>query len=59
MIIPSRISQFLIREYISPRGVYHTPGGHMAQFPAPCDYIHQGRAKQMETHKTFREICGC
>jgi hypothetical protein len=31
----------------------------MAQFPALCDYIQQGRATQAETHKKFKKICGC
>jgi hypothetical protein len=31
----------------------------MAQFPTLCDYIQQGRAQQAETHKEYREICGC
>jgi hypothetical protein len=42
MTIPSRICDFLMHEYISPHGVYHTPDGHMAQFPVLCDYIQQG-----------------
>jgi hypothetical protein len=37
-------------EYISPCGVYHTPDGHLAQFPTLCDYIEQERAKQLDTH---------
>jgi hypothetical protein len=40
MTIPSRICHFLMREYISPRGVFHTPDGQMAQFSMLCDYIH-------------------
>jgi hypothetical protein len=39
--------------------VYHVPDGHIAQFPVLCDYIEQGRAKQLETHKKFKEVCGC
>jgi hypothetical protein len=39
MIIPVRLCHFLIREYISPRGVHHTLDGHLAQFPMLCDYI--------------------
>jgi hypothetical protein len=49
----------MMHEYISPHDGYHTPDGHMVKFPALCDYIHQGQAKQMETHKKFREICQC
>jgi hypothetical protein len=48
-----------MREYISPRGAYHVPDSHMAQFPMLCDYIEQGRAEQLETHRKFKEICGC
>jgi hypothetical protein len=55
--ISSMIYHFIMREYISPRGGYHTPDGHMAQFLELCDYIKQGRAQQMKTHKKFREIC--
>jgi hypothetical protein len=40
-IITSRICHFLMRDYISPCGVFHTPDGHMAKFPALCDYIKQ------------------
>jgi hypothetical protein len=59
MTIPSMICHFLMREYISSRGVFHTPDGHMAKFPALYVYIHQGRAKQANTHMKFTEICGC
>jgi hypothetical protein len=59
MTISSRICHFLIREYILPRGTYHTPDDHMGQFIALCDYMQQGWAKQMETHRKFKEICGC
>jgi hypothetical protein len=31
--IPSKICHFLMRDYISPRAMYHTPDGHMAKFP--------------------------
>jgi hypothetical protein len=41
LIIPSRLCHFLMREYISPHGVYDIPDGHMAQFPMLCDYIVQ------------------
>jgi hypothetical protein len=44
MTIPSRLCQFLMREYISPHGQFHIPDGHMVQFPVLCDYIQQGRA---------------
>jgi hypothetical protein len=47
-----------MREYISLRGWFYIPDGHMAQFPMLCDYIHQGRAQQAETHKKFKKICG-
>jgi hypothetical protein len=57
--ISSRLCHFLIREYISPRGRFHIPNGHMTQFLALCDYIEQGRAKQVETHKKFKKIFGC
>jgi hypothetical protein len=43
--IPARLCHFLMSEYISPRVVYHTPNGHMTQFPVLCDYLEQGRAK--------------
>jgi hypothetical protein len=59
LIIPSRLCHFLMCEYISPHGVFHIPDGHMAQFPALCDYILQGRAQQVETHKKFKQIYGC
>jgi hypothetical protein len=48
-----------MREYISLRGRFHIPNGHMAQFPALCDYIQQGRAQQAETHNKFKKICVC
>jgi hypothetical protein len=48
-----------MREYISPRGVFHTPDGHMAKFRTLCDYIQQGRSQQVDTHKKFKAICGC
>jgi hypothetical protein len=59
MTILSSLCHFMMREYISPHGVFHTPDGHMAQFHALRDYIHQGQAKQANTHGKFREICGC
>jgi hypothetical protein len=59
MTNPSRICHFIMHEYISPHDGYHIPDGHMVKFPVLCDYIHQGQAKQMETHKKFREICQC
>jgi hypothetical protein len=59
MTIPFRICHFLICEYISPRGAYHTHDGDMAQFPALCDYIHQGRANQLETHMKFVDVNRC
>jgi hypothetical protein len=40
LTIRTRICHFLMREYKSPHGTYHIPDGHMAQFPALCDYIH-------------------
>jgi hypothetical protein len=40
--IPSRLCHFLMLEYISPRVWFHILDGHMAQFPALCDYIEQG-----------------
>jgi hypothetical protein len=57
--ILSRLCHFLMREYISPHGVFHIPDGHMAQFSMLCDYILQGRAQQAKTHKKFKQICGC
>jgi hypothetical protein len=48
-----------MREYISPRGRFHIPNGHMAQFLALCDYIQQGRATQAETHKKFVDVIRC
>jgi hypothetical protein len=47
-----------MRDYISPRGVFHTPDCHMAKFPALCDYIKQERSQQVDTHKRFKAICG-
>jgi hypothetical protein len=38
--IPSRICHFIMREYILPFGVFHTPDGHMAKFHVLYDYIH-------------------
>jgi hypothetical protein len=57
--IPSRFCQFLMREYISPRGRFHNLDGHVTKFPALCDYIQQGRAQQAETHKKFLKNYGC
>jgi hypothetical protein len=57
MKILARLCRFLMHEYISPHGVYHTPDGHMAQFPTLCDYIEQRLVKQLETHRKFKEIC--
>jgi hypothetical protein len=45
-------------DYISPRGVFHTPDGHMAKFPTLCDYIKQGQSQQAGTHKKVKAICG-
>jgi hypothetical protein len=59
MTILARLCHFLIHEYILLRGVYHTPDGHMAQFPALCDYIKQGRANKLKTHRKFKEIYEC
>jgi hypothetical protein len=59
LTISSRLCHFLMREYISPHSVYHIPNGHMTQFPAVYDYILHGRAQQVETHKKFKQICGC
>jgi hypothetical protein len=59
MSVLSRLCHFLIHEYISPRGRFHIPDGHMAQFPTLCDYILQQRAQQAETNKKFKKICGC
>jgi hypothetical protein len=59
LTIPSRLCSFLMREYMSLLGVFHIPNGHMAQFSALCDYMLQGRAQQAETHKKFKQICGC
>jgi hypothetical protein len=59
MLVLSRLCHFLIHEYISPRGRFHIPNGHMAQFPALCDYILQQRAQQAETNKKFKKIYGC
>jgi hypothetical protein len=49
----------MMHEYILPHGAYHVPDDHMAQFPVLCNYIEQGRSKQLETHRKFKEICGC
>jgi hypothetical protein len=59
MIIPARLCHFLMCEYISPRGAYHVFDGHMAQFPALCDYIEQGWAKQLETQRKFVDLYRC
>jgi hypothetical protein len=42
MTILARLCHFLMHEYISPRGAYHTLDGYMAQFLALYDYIEQG-----------------
>jgi hypothetical protein len=57
--VPSRICHFLMRHYISPRGQFHIPDGHMTLFPTLCDYIDQGRAQHVETNMKFKQICGC
>jgi thioredoxin-related protein len=57
LTILSRFYHFLMREYISSYGVFHIPYGHMTQFPAICDYILQGQAQQVKTHKKFKKIC--
>jgi hypothetical protein len=59
LIISTRICHFLMHEYISPHGAYHIPDGRMSQFLALCNYIQQGQAQQTETHKKFKQICGC
>jgi hypothetical protein len=59
MIIPPRLCHFLMCEYILHRGAYHTPNGHIAQFPALFDYIQQGQAKQIETHRKFVHVYRC
>jgi hypothetical protein len=59
LTILSRLCHFLMREYISPHGRFHIPDGHMTQFLALCDYIEQGQAQQVETHKKFKKLCGC
>jgi hypothetical protein len=48
-----------LRHYISPRGWFHIPDGHMTQFPVLCDYVDQGQAQHVETNKKFKQICGC
>jgi hypothetical protein len=42
MTILARLCHLLMCQYILSRGAYHTPDGHMAQFPKLCDYIKQG-----------------
>jgi hypothetical protein len=59
LVVPARLCHFMMREYISPHGVYHVPDGHMTHFPALCYYIEQGRSKQLENHRKIKEICGC
>jgi hypothetical protein len=59
LTIPARHCHFLMCEFISPHGAYHVPDGHIAQFPALCDYIEQRLEKQLETHRKFKEICEC
>jgi hypothetical protein len=54
MTIPVRLCHFLIHEYISPHDVYHTPDGHMTQFPVLCDYI-----EQRESHRKFMDVYRC
>jgi hypothetical protein len=44
-------ARFLMHEYISPHGAYHVLDGHMTQFHVLCDYIEQGRAKQLKTQQ--------
>jgi hypothetical protein len=58
LTVPANLCHFMMHEYISLRGAYHVPDGHMAQFLVLCDYIEQARSKQLETHSTFKEICG-
>jgi hypothetical protein len=59
IIVLVRFCHFMMHEFILPRGVYHVPDGHMTQFLALCHYIEQGWSKQLETHRKFKEICGC
>jgi hypothetical protein len=59
LTISLRLCHFLMCEYISPCGRFYILDGHMARFPALCDYIEQGRAQHAETHKKFKKICGC
>jgi hypothetical protein len=59
MTIVASLCRFLMHEYILPHGAYHTPGGHMAQFPMLYDYIEQGQVDQLESHRKFKELCGC
>jgi hypothetical protein len=59
LTIPSSLCHFLMREYISPHGLYHISDGHMAQFPTLYDYILQGQAQQAETYKKFKQNYGC
>jgi hypothetical protein len=42
MTILARLCQFLMHEYILPRGAYHVPNSQMTHFPRLCDYIEQG-----------------
>jgi hypothetical protein len=58
MTISARFCHFLMHEYISPHGAYHVLDGHMTQIHALCDYIEQGRAKQLKTHSKFKKFCG-
>jgi hypothetical protein len=42
MTVIARLYHFMMHAYISSRGAYHVPNGHMTQFHALCDYIEQG-----------------
>jgi hypothetical protein len=55
MLVPSRLYHFLMHQYISPRGWFHIPDNHMAQFPVLCDYILEGRAQQAEMNKKITQ----
>jgi hypothetical protein len=59
LTILARLCHLMMHEYVSPRGAYHVHDGHMAQFSMLCDYIEQGRSKQLQTHRKFKKLCGC
>jgi hypothetical protein len=57
MIILAKLCHFLMREYMSPHGAYHTSDGHMAQFPYNKDK--QNSWKLIENLRKFVDVYRC